>query len=118
GFWAIEQVDQEDLYCFGITDVLYAGRTPFQRVEIVNTMSYGVALLLDGRMQSAEDDEYVYHEALVHPGMLAHARPERVLIIGGGEGATLREVLAYRSVHRATTVDIDPEAVAVCRKYL
>jgi len=118
GSWAIEQVDDNDYYCFGIENVLYSGRTWVQRVEIVETDSYGVALLLDGRVQSAQDDEYVYHEALVHPAMLAHPRPSRALIIGGGEGATLREVLAHRTIQRATMVDIDPGLVAVCRHFL
>jgi spermidine synthase len=75
-------------------------------------------LVLDGLIQSAEDDEHSYHEALVHPGMIAHANPREVLIIGGGEGATLREVLRYRSVERATMVDIDGELIELCKQHL
>jgi spermidine synthase len=75
-------------------------------------------LVLDGLIQSAEDDEHSYHEALTHPGMLAHDDPREVLIIGGGEGATLREVLRHRTVERATMVDIDGELVELAKQHL
>jgi spermidine synthase len=97
---------------------IYSGRTKFQSVEIIDTGSFGVCLVLDGKIQSSEADEFVYHEALVHPVMLAHPRPERVLIAGGGEGATLREVLAHKTVKKAVMVDIDEEVVSLCRRFL
>jgi len=75
-------------------------------------------LFLDGAIQSSEYDEFIYHEALVHPAMIAHGCPEKVLIIGGGEGATLREVLRHRSVKEVVMVDIDEELVGLCRQYL
>ena len=89
-----------------------------QDVEIIESASYGKMLLPDGLIQSAEDDEHLYHEALVHPGMIAHPEPREVLIIGGGKGATLREVLRHRSVRRATMVDIDSELIAMCKEHL
>ena len=73
---------------------------------------------MDGKVQSTQTDEFIYHEVLVHPAMLAHPAPKRVLVIGGGEGATLREVLRHRSVERALMVDIDREVVEVSRKML
>ena len=94
-------------------------QTKFQHVEIMETASYGKALVLDGRIQSSQADEFIYHEALVHPGMLAcETNPESGLIIGGGEGATLREVLRYPSIKRAVMVDIDGEVVDLCKKHL
>ncbi|MBI4591679.1 MAG: fused MFS/spermidine synthase, partial [Candidatus Rokubacteria bacterium] len=75
-------------------------------------------LVLDGRIQSSQADEFIYHEALVHPGLLAHPRPERALVIGGGEGATLREILRHRSIRRALMVDIDQEVVEQCKRHL
>ena len=75
-------------------------------------------LILDGQPQSAEEDESIYHEALVHPAMMTHPHPRRVLIIGGGEGATLREVLRYGSVEQAVLVDIDRELIELCQKFL
>lgn len=101
-----------------IRETLYTGRTRFQSVEVINTDSFGVCLVLDGKIQSSEADEFIYHEALVHPVMLTHPRPERVFIAGGGEGATLREVLAHNTVKRAIMVDIDEEVVDTCRRFL
>ena len=101
-----------------IKERIYSGRTKFQSVDIINTGSYGVCLVLDGKIQSSEADEFIYHEALVHPAMLTHSRPERVFIAGGGEGATLREVLAHKTVKRAVMVDIDEEVVKLCRRFL
>jgi len=69
-------------------------------------------------MQSSEIDEFIYHEALVQPSLITHPCPETVFIAGGGEGATLREVLFHNTVKRAVMVDIDEEVVAICKKYL
>jgi spermidine synthase len=98
--------------------VLAKAQTTFQDVEIVETRSFGRALFLDGAPQSAVADEYVYHEALVHPALVAHPAPKRVLIAGGGEGATLREVLRHPGVERAVMVDIDGALVDLCREHL
>ena len=101
-----------------VSERIYSGRTRFQSVEIVNTGSFGICLVLDGKIQSSEADEFVYHQALVHPAMLTHPRPEKVFIAGGGEGATLREVLAHKTVRKAVMVDIDEEVVSLCRRFL
>jgi spermidine synthase len=87
-------------------------------VVIADTCNFGRALVLDGAIQSSASDEKLYHELLVQPAMLAHPDPRAVLIIGGGEGATLREVLVHRSVESATMVDIDREVVELCREHL
>jgi spermidine synthase len=116
--WGAEQSDGNEIYLFAIDRTIAKARTRFQDVEIVETPNYGTMLLLDGLIQSAEDDEATYHEALVHPGMIAHAEPRDVLIIGGGEGATLREVLRYRSLRRATMVDIDGDLIELCKRHL
>lgn len=93
-------------------------RTPFQTLEIVDTVSYGRCLFLDEKIQSALADEFIYHEALVHPALVTHAAPRHVFIAGGGEGATLREVLRHASVESVLMVDIDEAAVAACRHHL
>jgi spermidine synthase len=98
--------------------VLYSGRTKYQEVDVAVNDDYGKMLVLDGKLQSSTSDEFIYHEMLVHPALVTHGNPRDVLIIGGGEGATLREVLRYRSVRSATMVDIDGEVVEVCEKYL
>lgn len=103
---------------YEITQVVARAGTQFQDVEIAETRSFGRALFLDGAPQSAVADEFVYHEALVHPSLVAHPSPRRVLIAGGGEGATLREVLRHPNVERAVMVDIDGELVDLCREHL
>lgn len=103
---------------YEVERVLHTARTEFQKVEIVDTTSYGRALFLEDKIQSAELDEFIYHEALVHPALILHPEPRAVLIVGGGEGATLREALRHRTVERVVMVDIDREAVAACREHL
>lgn len=114
----IEDSDPYDTYGYRLTKVFYNGVTQFQNVMIADSVNFGRVLVLDGAIQSAEDDENLYHEMLVQPAMLRHANPENVLIIGGGEGATLREVLTHKSVRSATMVDLDQEVVELCKEYL
>jgi spermidine synthase len=116
--WCAEQSDGNEMYMFAIDRTIVRRTTAMQDVEIVETPSYGRMLLLDGLVQSSEDDEYAYHEALVHPGLIAHPGPKDVLIIGGGEGATLREVLRHRTVERVVMVDIDAELLELCKEHL
>lgn len=114
----VESSDLFDRYLYRVSHIVHRGRTAFQDVVIADTYNYGRALFLDGAIQSAEVDEAVYHESLVQPAMLSHPDPRDVLIIGGGEGAALREVLAHQSVRSATMVDIDAEVVGLCRTHL
>ncbi len=117
--WFFETTTAVEGHMHAIVRTIVEARTKFQHVEIMETASYGKALVLDGRIQSSQADEFIYHEALVHPGMLAtENKPESGLVIGGGEGATLREVLRYPSIKRAVMVDIDGEVVDLCKKHL
>lgn len=116
--WIIEWDTPTYGHLKGVKRVLYSSRSKYQQIEIVETHDFGRLLLLDGKSQSSEVDEFVYHEALVHPAMLMHGGPKKVLILGGGEGATLREVLKHKSVERAVMVDIDEEVVKVSREQL
>ena len=118
GQWHYENITPDLLQVERVRDVLFRGRTAYQDVLIQDTMCFGRSLVLDNKTQSTEVDEFVYHEALVHPTMLAHPDPRDVFVAGGGEGATIREVLAHRSVTRAVMVDIDREVVELCRRYL
>ncbi|HUY34168.1 MAG TPA: fused MFS/spermidine synthase [Pirellulales bacterium] len=114
----IEDTDPFDRYTYRLSSVVYSGKTAFQNVLIADTYNFGRTLMLDGAIQSSGDDEAIYHELLVQPAMLRHPNPRDVLIIGGGEGATLREVLVHRSVQSATMVDIDREVVELCKEHL
>ncbi|PMP82872.1 MAG: polyamine aminopropyltransferase [Caldisericum exile] len=116
--WYVEWIDDGDA-SFKAANQLYAmEKTPYQEVFVVNLLTLGKALIIDGKVQSTLFDEFVYHESLVHPPLLAHGNPERVLILGGGEGATLREVLRYKTVKKAVMVDIDEKVVEFSKKYL
>jgi spermidine synthase len=91
-------------------------KTPYQKMEIYETASHGRVLLLDGLVQTTEWDEFFYHEMLVHPAMTTHPRAREILIIGGGDGGTLREVLRY-PVRSAVLVEIDARVIEACRKH-
>jgi spermidine synthase len=116
--WLQDRVSRNLIQLHRIEEVLYRGKTRFQFAEILRSGSYGKLLVLDGKIQSSEADEFIYHEALVQPAMLTHPHPHTVFIAGGGEGAVLREVLAHKTVKRAVMVDIDDTVVALCQKYL
>ncbi|HAV42472.1 TPA: polyamine aminopropyltransferase [bacterium] len=104
---------------YGLKGNLLASFTSeFQTIEVVETQAYGRCLILDSKIQSAEYDEFIYHEALVHPAMITHPSPQRVFIAGGGEGAVLREVLRHNTIDRVVMVDIDPLVVEVAKRYL
>jgi len=116
--WFFDKINRNLMQLHAISDVLFTGRTKFQSIEILRSPAYGKLLVLDGKIQSAEVDEFVYHEALVHPPMTAHPKPEKVFVAGGGEGATLREILRHPSVKKAVMVDIDADVIKVCREFL
>ena len=118
GSWFLDRGSPADLIAYEKKQVIVQGETKFQEYEIFLSSLYGHVLVLDGRLQSAEKDEAVYHEAMVHPAMVAHPEPRRVLVLGGGEGATLREALRHPTVTRAVMVDIDEELVRMCEKWL
>lgn len=87
--------------------VIYAKSTPYQRI-VITKEQHDLRLFLNANLQFSSVDEYRYHEALVHPALAALDQPKRVLIIGGGDGLALREVLKYPSIESVTLVDLDP----------
>lgn len=116
--WFFDSESEHKIVIHRIKEQIASIQTPFQKAKIIDTYSLGRILVLDNKIQSAESDEFVYHEALVHPAMVFHGKPSNVLILGGGEGATLREVLRYKSVKKVTMVDIDKILVDLCEKHL
>src|SRR4029077_20426214 len=96
--WFTEKVSPHDSHRHELKKVLLRVRTPFQNVILADSFSFGRCLILDGEIQSARFDEFIYHECLVHPAMALHAKPREILILGGGEGATVREILRHPSV--------------------
>ena len=101
---------------FRVKKGLASQRSSYQKIEVFENEQFGKVLVLDGLIQTTERDEFFYHEMLVHPAMSAHPAPEEVLIIGGGDGGALREVLRH-PVRKAWLVEIDPCVSAVSEKY-
>ncbi len=116
--WFIEFTHPTQAHMHGISRYIYSGQTRYQFVEIIETDFYGRCLVLDGKIQSAQHDEYIYHETLIHPAMVLHDKPEKILVLGGGEGAALREILKHPSVKKVVMVDLDKEVIEICQKYL
>lgn len=100
-----------------IEDRIHDFLSPYQRVEVFQTTHFGKLMTLDGLVMVTERDEFVYHEMLVHPAMFTHANPKRVLIIGGGDCGTLREVLRHPGVELVQQVDIDEEVTRAAEKF-
>ena len=118
GNWFAESVSPDLAVLLRLRAVLFSGTTAYQKVEVLDSPVFGRSLVLDGKTQSTESDEFIYHESLVHPAMLFHPGPKSVFIGGGGEGGTLREALAHRSVESVTMIDLDREVVELCRAHL
>jgi len=103
---------------FQSTDVYFDSATDHQRLVIFNNPVFGRIMMLDGVTQTTEADEFIYHEMLAHVPILAHGAAKRVLIIGGGDGGMLREVLRHTSVEHCTMVEIDPSVVELSKVHL
>jgi spermidine synthase len=103
---------------FKVRSRLFETQTKYQRLELYETEGFGKLLVLDGTVQLVEVGEESYHEVLVHPALLAHPDPRSVLIIGGGDGGALREVLRHRTVERVKMVEIDEVVIEVSKLYL
>lgn len=102
----------------GVRKVLYSKDSPYQRVEILETDSWGNLMTIDGMVMLSERDEFVYHEMLVHPGVATAPEVRRALIIGGGDGGSSRELLKHSTVQHVDLVEIDPAVVEASKTYL
>ncbi|MFQ3574369.1 MAG: polyamine aminopropyltransferase [Thermodesulfovibrionales bacterium] len=116
--WFLEETTKDEGSYHSLIDIVHSSTSPYQRIEIIQTGSYGRTLVLDGKIQSTEVDEFIYHEALVHPAIAIIDNPKKIMIAGGGEGATAREALRYRTIERIDLVDLDKEVVEVSIKHL
>lgn len=101
-----------------VKETLFAGRSEFQDVAIVDTYQFGRMLVLDGVFQTSVVDEFIYHEMIAHVPLYTHPKPEHILVIGGGDGGTIREVVRHDSVKVAEMVEIDGMVVDACKKHL
>ncbi|NLN28275.1 MAG: polyamine aminopropyltransferase [Firmicutes bacterium] len=101
-----------------VVNSVHKERSAYQEIEVIDTVDFGRMLLLDGIIQTSVRDEFIYHEMLAHVPLFVHPNPKRVLIIGGGDGGTLRETLKHPSVEEVHLVEIDERVIDASRKYL
>ncbi len=116
--WFTEKQNNNFAISYRVVETLHTEKTPFQHLAVLDTVPFGRTLVLDGIVQTSVVDEYVYHEMISHVPLNTHADPRQVLIIGGGDGGTLREVTKHPSVEKATLVEIDERVIAASKKFL
>ena len=116
--WINEYISPLDVYQHGVEEILASKQTAYQQMFIIRSGANGKALILDGKWQSCTADEFLYHEPLVHVPAVCHGNPRSVLVLGGGEGATVREALRWNTVERVVMVDIDGQVVEACKEHL
>jgi len=110
----------KDIYTmkYRVEKTLFSGKSEYQTVDIVETRSHGKMLFNDGLVMISDRDEFVYHDMIAHVPLFTHPNPKNVLIIGGGDGGTAREVLRHKSVKRCVMVEIDKMVVDACIKHI
>lgn len=101
-----------------ISETLHTEQTKFQDMAVINTEQFGRMLVLDGMVMTTIKDEFVYHEMISHVALNTHPNPENVLVIGGGDGGAIREVIKNPKVKKATLVEIDGRVIEVSKQYL
>ena len=101
-----------------VTRVLCSEQTPFQKLAILDTVEFGRMLTLDDVIQTTVKDEFVYHEMITHVGLNTHPNPRQVLVIGGGDGGSIREVVKHRQVEKARMVEIDGRVIEAAKEFL
>ncbi|KAJ4954824.1 hypothetical protein NE237_011607 [Protea cynaroides] len=116
--WYEEEIEQDLRWCFALNSILHTGASQYQDIALLDTKPFGKALVIDGKLQSTEIDEFIYHESLVHPALLHHPNPKSIFIMGGGEGSTAREILRHKNIDKVIMCDIDEEVVNFCKSYL
>src|SRR6056297_762023 len=116
--WIKETHQDSVALSFKVEKTLFSGKSAFQQVDVVQTKGHGAMLLNDGIIMVSERDEHVYHEMIAHVPLFVHPAPARVLVIGGGDGGTVREVVKHDTVSRVVMVEIDEIVVNACRQHM
>jgi spermidine synthase len=104
-------------YLYDVEEILYKGKSRFQEIMVIRNPHYGKMLILDDVVQLTERDEFFYHEMLTHVVMHAHANPKRIIVIGGGDGGVVREVLKHKTVEKVYFVEIDDEVINISKRF-
>ena len=116
--WLKEGQIEDAAMTYKIKETLVTKKTKYQELAIVDTYALGKMLVLDGIVQTTVKDEYVYHEMITHVPLFTHPNPRKILIVGGGDGGAVREVLKHETVEKVVLCEIDEQVVYQCKKYL
>lgn len=118
GLWYDETLDDHTRLGLRVKETLFSGQSAFQQVEVIDTVGFGRVLIIDKVFMTSEYDEFLYHEMLAQPGLCTARSIARVLVIGGGDGGTVREVLRHTDVKQCVMIEIDQMVVDVSKEYL
>lgn len=116
--WYTEKHTENVKLSIKIDKALYSEETEFQRIDVLESKEFGRILTLDGLMMVTEKDEFIYHDMIVHVPMATNPNIKNILVIGAGDGGTIRELTKYSSIEKIDMVEIDERVVAVCKEYL
>ena len=116
--WYTEQHTESVRFSIKVDKCLYSGQSEFQRIDVFNSIEFGNFFTLDGLMMVTEKDEFIYHDMIVHVPMATNPKIKNVLVIGAGDGGTVRELTRYSAIEHIDMVEIDKMVVDVCREYL
>jgi spermidine synthase len=116
--WFTDKDENQALSLRFTGEVFFDVQSPFQRVRILESYKYGKMLALDDMVMTTIDDEFHYHEMISHPAIFTHGNVKNVLVIGGGDGGTIREILRHDSIEKVTMVEIDGEVINSCKEFL
>ncbi len=118
GLWYDETLDDHTRLGLRVKETLFSGQSAFQHIEVIDTVGFGRVLIIDKVFMTSEYDEFLYHEMLAQPGLCTARSIARVLVIGGGDGGTVREVLRHTDVKQCVMIEIDEMVVDVSKEYL
>ena len=116
--WYTEEWTENVRFSSKVKETLFSGQSDFQKVDVIDTVEFGKMLTLDGLVMVNEKDEFVYHDMISHIAMATNPQIKNVLVIGGGDGGTVREITRYSTVQKIDMVEIDEMVVRVSQKYL
>ena len=114
--WFIEDEPPGMALALKVKGTVHREKTDYQDLAVIETVDAGRALVLDGCIQTSDMDEFIYHEMMVHVPLCTHPLPEKILVIGGGDGGGIREILKHDSVKKAVLAEIDERVIAAAKK--
>lgn len=115
--WFTEYHKNRIGFSLKVKETLFVGESEYQKIQVLDTEAFGRVLLLDGLFMTTDRDEWTYHELIVHPAMFLHPNAQNVLVIGGGDGGAIREIVRHQNVRRAVLCEIDGLVIETCKRF-